>query len=110
MLLLRPGRSLPRGPCEEHGSRSGCMRAEEKIPNKSCQTHPAICPTLPALATLLPGADSRVWTTAAHVKSRIHLTPAAFARFPHSRARHSRRGNMVTRRLSGLKSERRDVY
>lgn len=68
------------------------MRAGERIPNKSCQIHPAICPTLPVFATLLPGAESRVWTTAVHDKSRIHLTPAAFARVSHSCTRHSRRG------------------
>lgn len=83
-----------------------------KDTNKGCQIHHAICPTLPVLASLLPGAESRIWTTAAHVKSRIHLTPAAFARVSHSCTRHSRRGghNMDTRRLSGLKSEFRDGY
>lgn len=111
MLLSRPGRSLLRRPCEEHGTRSGCTRAGERTPNKSCQIHPAICPALPVLATLLPGAESRVWTTAAHVKSRIHLTPAAFARVSHSCTQHSSPGghNLGARRLS-VKSESRTGY
>jgi hypothetical protein len=56
-LLLRPGRSLPRRPCNDMELGSGCMRAGERNPRNSCQTHPAICPTLPVLETLLHGAE-----------------------------------------------------
>lgn len=55
MLLLRPGRSLPRGPFAD--MELGLVE-EERIPKKSSQIHPAICPALPVLATLLPGAES----------------------------------------------------
>lgn len=76
-----------------HGTRSGSHEGWRKdIQRELLTPPPAICPTVPVLATLLPWAESPVWLTAAHVKSRIHLPPAAFARFSHSCARHSRPG------------------
>lgn len=91
-LPWRPGRSLPRVPCEHMELGLARMRAGERTPNESCSTPPAICPTVPVLATLLPWAETPVWLTAAHVKSRIHLTSAAFARLSHSCTQHSRPG------------------
>lgn len=72
------------------------LRAGERIPNKSCQIQPCDLPYPSVPATLPPGAESRIWTTAAHVKSRIHLTPAAFARFSHSCTRLPRCGVVST--------------